>query len=397
MKGITKPKGFFSSGISSGIKKKEKLDLALIYSEVPFFVSGVFTKNSFKAAPVLYCMGIVKKGTAQAVIINSGNANCATVDGDKDVVRMAEYVAGSLLISKKDVLVCSTGVIGRKIHLKKIERAVPELVSSISKKGSNAALAIITTDKVPKEVERSFKIGSRVINIGGMAKGSGMIAPDMAMPSATLLAFITTDVNIGLSALRKATQYAVDCSFNRISVDGSMSTNDTVLVMANGLAGNKRMDEGKDFETFKRELTLAMQELSKKIVKDGEGATKIIKIWVKGAYSEKDAYLVAKNVANSNLVKTAVYGSDPNWGRIISAVGSSTSKVDPKRLSLWIDKIQVFKDGAPANFKITDVRKEFKKKNISVYIDLGIGNYSDFFWTCDLTEEYIRINSSYTT
>jgi glutamate N-acetyltransferase/amino-acid N-acetyltransferase len=393
MKGATKPKGFFAGGVSCGIKKQRNPDLALIYSQEPCFVAGMFTKNRFKAAPVLFCQRIVKKGRAQAIIINSGNANCATANGYKNVIIIADAAAEALALSRNDILVCSTGIIGRELPVGKIKKAIPALVSNMNKTGDSAASAIMTTDKIPKQYETSFRIGVNTINIGGMAKGSGMIAPNLA----TMLGFITTDANISPRALKDATKYAVERSFNRITVDADTSTNDTLLVMANCLAGNKQIQTGRDFEMFKKALTCVCWELCKKIVADGEGATKVIRITVKGAHSKYDAYRSAKSIANSNLVKTAVYGCDPNWGRIISSLGASGAKMTLKKLRVCIGKIVVFENGLPTNFKPQDVQKELKKSIVAIDVDLRLGNYKDFFLTCDLTEEYIKINSRYAT
>lgn len=390
---MTAPKGFRAAAVNCGIKRKHK-DLALIVSDVPAVACGMFTQNRVKAAPILVDKEHLKKMTARAIIVNSGNANtCTGEKGLNDAYAMAEFTAAALGIEKEDVLVASTGVIGKPIPLNKIKAAVPLLVVGLSVKGSIAE-AIMTTDTFPKETAVRIKIKGKDIAIGAVAKGAGMIHPNMA----TMLCFITTDLFITRRALKLALADAVERSFNSISVDGDMSTNDTVLALANGSAGNKLLDrDDKDFAVFSRALNEVTGYLAKLIVRDGEGATKFVRINIKNAKSLMGAKRAARRLATSLLFKTALFGEDPNWGRIAAAIGASGVLFDPKKMDIYIGGAKVVKGGEGLYADFAALKKLFKKKEIEVTVDLNSGKKEYTLWTCDLSDEYVRINASYTT
>lgn len=388
-------KGFLFSGISVGIKKNKSEDLGLIYSEVPSRVAGTFTTNKVKAAPLELDMERIKSGICQAVMINSGNANaCTGKRGLQDARRVSSILSKNLRIDDNLVLLSSTGVIGVPLPLEKIERGIPELIDRLSPDGwLNTVRAIMTTDTFPKtEVETCNIYGSEV-KLCGMAKGAGMICPHMA----TMLSFLVTDVNISGPLLKSMVRQAVDQSFNRITVDGEMSTNDMVLLLANGKAGNpiiNQKDRGAEF--FYCMLLEVTKELAKSIVKDGEGATKLIEIVVKGGKNRKDAERAAYAIAHSPLVKTAFFGEDANWGRIISALGHADIRIDPNLVDIFFDKVPVVKDGVGLGGKFEEKAGHIlRKKNFKVLVDLhqGIGEFSIF--TTDLSLDYIKINASY--
>lgn len=390
---VTAPKGFLASGINCGIKKK-KPDLALIVSNVPAHAAGVWTKNTVKAAPVLLTEKNLKDGCAQAIIANSGNANCLNgKQGLKWAQDMAAAVSSSVCIARDDVLVSSTGIIGKPLPVKKITDAMPSLVKGLSRDGGlQAAKAIMTTDLVPKMIAVSVKIGGKTARIGGIAKGSGMICPNMA----TMLCFITTDADIELRALRASLKDAVESSFNMVTVDGDMSTNDTVLVLANGLAGNRRIRYGsRDHRIFYGAISHVMAYLAKEVAKDGEGASKFIEINVKGLKSDKDARKMAMEIANSSLVKTAIAGEDPNIGRIASSAGASGVKFDESKMEISLNGIKIV-SGGKARFGLRPAaKKSMIGKDIKITVDLKSGKASATAWTCDLTEGYIKINARY--
>ena len=372
--GVTQPQGFLANGISAGIKWSGKPDLSLIYSPSPSTAVGVFTQNSVKAAPLLVTQKHLIHNRAQAIITNSGNANCFTgKKGLKHARQTTELIARLLNLKVYEVLVASTGIIGKPLPYKKIAAAAPKLVQGLSPTGGNkAAEAIITTDKVIKQIAVQVSIGGKVVTIGGCAKGSGMIQPDMA----TMLAFITTDAAISVKMLKIALKRAVEKSFNRITVDGCMSTNDMVTVQANGLAKNlKIVDETEDFKKFYAALEFVCLDLAKKIILDGEGATKFIEIAVNGAVSERQAKTIAMTIANSPLVKTAAYGSNPNWGRVAAAVGSLGLNVTEKDLKIRFSS--------------------FEKKDIRIVVDLKLGAAKAAVYTCDLSVGYVKINGAY--
>ncbi|MDE2009386.1 MAG: bifunctional glutamate N-acetyltransferase/amino-acid acetyltransferase ArgJ [Candidatus Omnitrophica bacterium] len=373
--GVCTPKGFLANGVSSGIKRSGKLDLGVIVSEVPAVVAGVFTKSSIKAAPLIVSMKHIKKGSGRAVVANSGNANCFTGPaGLRYAQGTAEAVAGFLGVGPADVLVTSTGIIGKTLPYNKIIDALPALLKGVgSKGGGNFARAIMTTDLKVKECAVSLVIGGKKVSVGGCAKGSGMIEPNMA----TMLGFITTDASISLKMLKLALKRATERSFNSITVDGCMSTNDMVTVQANGLAANTKITaQGADFKKFYGALEFVCVDLAKQIVLDGEGATKFIAVHVKGAADGPQARTIAKTIANSPLVKTAAFGSNPNWGRVAAAVGS-----------LGIARIN------ENSVKITF--SPFDKKEISIGVELSLGRAEATVYTCDLSLEYVRINGEY--
>jgi len=387
--GITAPQDFMAAGVNCGLKKRKK-DLALIYSAVPCVVAGLFTKNRVKAAPVLVTQKRVSKGTAQAVIINSGNANCCTGKrGEADAIKMADMIAKELGISAKSVLVCSTGRIGEYVPVDKIAEGVPRLVKKLSKKEfKDAAEAILTTDLVTKHVAVEFLVGKRKVTIGAIAKGSGMIQPNIA----TMLVFIATDAVISRAFMHRALKRAVSKSFNRITVDGDMSTNDTVLILANGAAGNTEINVEKSGGKFQNALAFVCRSLARKIVEDGEGATKFITVRVERAKSKKDAEAVARAIANSPLVKTAIYGETPNWGRIMASIGSSGIKLNPAKTNVFINKLQFVKSGARAKYDEKIARAVMKGREINVRVDLASGRSAEEIWTCDFSRKYVDIN-----
>jgi len=373
---VTKPLGFKANGLYCGIKRSGKPDLALIASDNLAQAACVFTKNSIKAAPLIVCQQHIRNNKAQAIIANSGNANCFTGRFGKIYAQRTTEIIGKLLkIRSSDCLVASTGIIGKTLPFKRIEASAEKLVKGLSRNGaSKAAKAILTTDLTLKEIAVELTIAGKKVTIAGMAKGSGMIAPNMA----TMLAFITTDAAISGNMLKKALKFANDKSFNRITVDGCMSTNDMVAVLANGKAKNNTVNKnGKDFNKFCEALTFVCLDLAKKIVLDGEGATKFIEVQVKGAQSEKQAHQAGLAVANSNLVKTAAYGSNPNWGRVAAAIGS-------------LGIAQVTEENLKINFS------PFDKKHIKIIVDLNIGKHSASVFTSDLSYEYVKINVAYT-
>jgi glutamate N-acetyltransferase/amino-acid N-acetyltransferase len=378
-RGIYLPLGFSANGIACGIKRSGKKDLALIYSEVPAKAVGMFTSNRFRSHAIKVSRLHLKDRKAQAIIINSGNANCANGKaGFGAALKMCHFTAKGLGIRDTDVLVASTGIIGRPLEIKRIKDALPRLIQGLSRAHSrDAALAIMTTDTKPKQLAVKIKIAGKSVTIAAMAKGAGMIYPSLsAQGHATMLAFINTDARISYPALRLALENAVGNSFNCISVDGCMSTNDSVFILANGLARNRILkSRGKDFLRFQEALDFVCLGLAREIIKDAEGASKFIKITVTGAGSYSDAKKIADRIANSNLVKTAAYGGSSNWGRIISAVGSSNVSFRPEKLKIKFSS--------------------FKKSLIDININLNMGKCRAVVYTCDLSVKYVRINAGY--
>jgi len=399
---ITSPKGFSSSGIKCGLKSSGNLDMALIYSETKAISAGAFTTNLFAAAPVKWCKNkLTKSSYANAVIINSGNANACTGElGDKNAAEMAKYAADLLNITHDRVFVASTGRIGTQMPMDKIKNGIALAVKALSSNGGHdSALAIMTTDTCPKEVAVSFEIDGQTVTIAGMVKGAGMIAPTMQThPHATMLSFITTDANITPEFLNQALAEAVESSFNKISVDGDMSTNDSVIVMANAMSQTTLL-EGKceHSRTFAEALKAVASGLAKKIVMDGEGATKFVTIEVNGAPTYADARKCAQAISNSLLCKTAWFGGDPNWGRVIAAAGYSGANFNPDKVNLFYDHKQVVKDGGDAGTKEEDLADIIKKKEFTVRIELNSGSHSFSMWTSDLSYEYVKINADYHT
>jgi len=394
--------GFKAAGIACGIKKNGNKDLALIYSEVPAVAAAVFTTNKIKAAPVLIDIQRIKKGLCQAVIINSGNANaCTGKKGLDAAVKTVTLLEKQLGIKKGLVMVSSTGVIGEPLPIDKIKKGIPTLNSQLSTLNAaygwgNAAEAIMTTDAFPKIVVEKGKVGDKEITILGIAKGAGMICPDMA----TMLAYIATDATIERKTLQTALNKAVDKSLNSITVDGDTSTNDTVLLLANGKAGNREVRSqesgvrSKDYKTFRNMLERVCLKLAHMIVRDGEGATKFLEIKVKGAKTKMDAKQTAMTIANSLLVKTAFFGEDANWGRIMAAIGRAGIDVKSDRISIYFDNIPVVKKGNGVG-RDKEVSKIIKKRDICLTIDLGLGKTEKTVWASDLSYDYVKINASY--
>lgn len=388
-------KGFSFSTVEAAIKKAGRKDLALIFSEVPAAAAAVFTTSSVKAAPVLVSSEHIASGFAQALIVNSGNANACTGEpGMKVAQETSRLVATALGINSTAVQVCSTGVIGVQIPMDRIRSAIPALVDGLSSGTlDDIAQAIMTTDTFPKMEARTGHAGRVSYTVAGIAKGAGMIMPNMA----TMLSFIITDAAVEPTFLQQAFRRAVNCSFNAITVDGDMSTNDTCLIMANGMSGTPPITEGStDGNSFAAILNDVLLSLAKQIVKDGEGATKFVEIHVSGARDDSDAKRAAMAIANSSLVKTAFFGQDANWGRIFAAVGYSGAKVDQSLLSLRFDDVCMATNGifagADAEARGTDV---LKQKEFTVSVDLGIGSGTATVYTSDLTHEYVSINADY--
>lgn len=394
--GLNAPKGFLTSAARAGFKKKGD-DLGLIYSEAPAIADGVFTQNQIQAAPIIISKAHLKADLmAQAIIVNSGCANCSTgPQGIRDANSMAQLAAKGLGIKKEDVLVASTGLIGQSLDVGKIKKAIPGLVKGLAKNRSlDVARAIMTTDTFPKEFAVRVNLGGKEIIIGGIAKGAGMIHPNMA----TMLCFITTDAYIARRALKPALEEAVNKSFNAITVDGETSTNDTVFILANGQAGNALIDKwDKGFAIFASALKTVTLELAKMIVKDGEGATKLAAINIKNCPSYWQALKVGKRIASSTLLKTCIYGGDPNWGRIVASLGVSGIRIRRDAFDIYLGNKRVVKNGASTGVKKQALRDLFKQKEIEITIDLKLGKESATVWTCDLTEGYIKINSKYET
>jgi len=387
--------GFKASAIAAGIKKHGGPDMALIFSEKAATGAGVFTTNKVKAAPVILSQENVRSGQVRAIIANSGNANACTGKEGMDNARLeAEWVARELGIEPVEVLVASTGVIGAPLPMARMEPAIPELVKRLSPEGiPEAAKAIMTTDSFPKISRFEGEADGRPYRILGMAKGAGMIMPQMA----TMLCFVLSDIGIDAADLSKAVSTSAQATFNRISVDGDTSTNDTVLVMANGMAGNREISSG-DYERFQSGLSHVMDDLATMIVRDGEGATKVVYVKVTGAATETDAATAARTIANSSLVKTAFYGQDPNWGRIMAALGRSGIRMREEDVHIWVGDIQIVQGGlAIGPHAEKEASKRMAQKAFSVTIDLKQGNHADQIITCDLTPDYIAINSEYRT
>jgi len=396
--GITSPLGFKAASVRVGIKESRKRnDLTLLVSDVPATVAGTFTSNRVKAAPVKLCERHLIWGQAQAVIINAGCANACTGDqGITDADKMAELTAQTLGIGKNLVFVCSTGTIGIPLPMNKIEDALPALAKSASVSGgADAAEAILTTDLVRKEVALTLTIDGKKVTLAGIAKGSGMIAPNMA----TMLAFITTDATVDQRSMQDLLRHAVDHSFNRIIVDGDESTNDTVLMLANGAAGTELLQKKHhDWKKFSHAVLTLTRELAYRIVKDGEGATKFVTITVTGAATRNDARIAARAIAKSPLVKTAWNGGDPNWGRILAAIGYSGARVEENRIDVTFDNVVAVKDGKAAEgSSLRDLEAVYAQKEFTINVQLNCGKAEHTVYTCDLSKEYVAINAEYMT
>jgi len=392
--GVTVSKGFQAAGLACGIKKDHTPDLALLYSERDAAAAGVFTRNRVVAAPVVWTRKTLRNSTLRAVIINSGNANaCTGPQGMNDTEAMAVETARCLTLRKQDVAVASTGVIGHPLPMEKILPAIPEVTAKLSPQGSiSAARAILTTDTFPKAKALEVEGKAGLFRIGGIAKGSGMIHPDMA----TMLAFLTTDAAISPPRLKKALREAVDHSFHRITVDGDTSTNDTVLILANGASSAQIDSENLESSGFQDALNRICLGLAQDIVKDGEGATKFITIRVIQGKKTQDCLKLAKAVATSNLVKTALFGEDANWGRIFSSLGAAKIPFRPKTVDIYFGDIRIVKDGCPMGAsQEKKAERILKKKNVQITVDLNLGKASAEVYTSDLSYDYVRINAEY--
>jgi len=393
---ITTPRGFLAGGIYAGIKKVNSLDLGIFYSEAPCAAAGVFTRNRIKSAPVVICQRNLENGSARALVVNSGCANsCTGQQGLADADEMATKTAAMLGLPADEVLVCSTGVIGVNLPMDLIRNGI-EKISLSGKNGCDLAKAIMTTDTSPKEtavLSESGRNGTEIY-IGGIAKGSGMIHPDLA----TMLCFLSTDAFVEPDFLKQALQRAVDISFNMITIDGDNSPNDSVILFANGLAKNRLIKaDTTEAEEFENALQKVCLFLARAIARDGEGATRLIEITVDGAVTVTEARTGARVVAGSTLVKAAVHGSDPNWGRIIAAIGRSGVELVENRIDLYLNQLCLMKAGCPQRFEQQQAKSILDRDEVSIRICLNLGESSATAWGCDLSEEYVTINSEYTT
>ncbi|MBU2495065.1 MAG: bifunctional glutamate N-acetyltransferase/amino-acid acetyltransferase ArgJ [Candidatus Omnitrophota bacterium] len=393
---VTYPIGFLAAGISAGIKPSGKKDLALVFSKEPAIAAAVSTTNKFKAASLLLSLSHLRQaGEKQAVLLNSGNANA--INGKEGMAitnRIVSALAKALKIDLPSILFASTGKIGLLLPEKKITGALSKLVKNLGQNGQAAAEAIMTTDRVSKETARETNISGRkgMVRLGGMAKGAGMIKPELA----TMLAVLTTDAVIEKEALQMALREAVNQSFNLITIDDDQSTNDFVVILANGEAANRRIKkETKEFYLFQEELTGCCLELAKKLAADGEGANKLIAVKVTGAWSLRDARRVSRRIAGSNLVKTAIAGESPNWGRILSSAGSCSARMNPQKISLSLAGTPVFDAGEIVAYPEKTMQKALAASEIEIELDLGMGNFSATAYGCDLTEDYVKINKEY--
>lgn len=394
--GVTFAKGFTAAGVKAGIKKSGNLDVAVIYTKTQAVVAGTFTQNKVAAAPVYVSKEVVATGTAHAIVANAGCANaCTGQQGLDDAHKMAQIAADELGVNADDVIVGSTGVIGVSLPMDKLEAGIKDAVANLSADGSgNAGRAIITTDTHSKSVTCEFELSGKTVRMGAIAKGSGMIRPNMA----TMLCYITTDIAIDQALLQKAVSGCVEKSFNMISVDGDMSTNDMVIVLANSEANNAKItEENADYQIFFDKLMMLCTELAKQIAADGEGASKFLTINVKGAKSFADAKTVGMAIANSPLVKTAFFGEDPNWGRVICAVGYSGADMVPEKTVVKFGGITIFANGTGATYDENALAHVMKEKDIVIDIELNMGQEDATVWSCDLSYEYVKINGEYHT
>lgn len=392
---ITLPKGFTAGGLHCGLKRK-RLDLGYILSEVPAATAGVYTTNLFQAAPLVVTQeSVAKENKIQAILVNSGNANaCTGEQGIKDAITMQSEFAQKLGINEHLVAVTSTGVIGELLPMDRVQAGIERILEIQHEDVNNFEQAILTTDTDVKHIAVQLTIAGKMVSIGGAAKGSGMINPNMA----TMLGFVTTDANIGHEDLLFALKEVTNQTFNMITVDGDTSTNDMVLAMANGLAENEKLTkEHPDWPLFIDGFKIVCEELAKKIARDGEGATKLIEVQVNGASTMEDARAVGKAVISSNLVKTAIYGTDPNWGRIVCAIGYSGVPIDPNGIKVSIGNYPVFENGLPCAIVEEDVKEYMEQENVRIMVEVNQGNASASAWGCDLTYDYVKINASYRT
>ncbi|HEV8637666.1 MAG TPA: bifunctional glutamate N-acetyltransferase/amino-acid acetyltransferase ArgJ [Chloroflexota bacterium] len=392
---ITDATGFRAGAVHAGIKRDGRsLDLCIVASDRPAAAAGVFTRNKIRAAPVVLSEERLRSGRCQALVVNAGNANCCTGErGMADARRMTELTAERLGLPVGDVVVASTGVIGVHLPIGHVERGIGQ-IELRPDAGHEAARAIMTTDTRPKEAGVRLEVGRRTVTIAGMAKGSGMIHPNMA----TMLAFVATDAAVAPSFLRRALGEAVECSFNQMTVDGDTSTNDTLIVLANGAAANAPLELGAaDGKPFVEALTAVAADLARQVARDGEGATKFVEMVVEGALSDPDARLAAKAVVGSSLVKTAVYGADPNWGRVLCALGYSGAEVDEHKVDLKIGEIWLMRGGQIQQFDRAAGVAALQGPDVRIWANLNLGSGRATAWGCDLTERYVEINGKYTT
>ena len=399
--GVTAAKGFEAAGVEAGIKYKNRMDMALVYSEVPCKAAGTFTTNVVKAAPVKWDQKIVyESGIAQAVIINAGVANaCTGAEGYGYCLDTAKAAGKAFGIPEESVLVASTGVIGMQLPMNKILAGVDLLAEAKGaslEHGTLASKAIMTTDTVNKEIAVEFEVGGKTVTIGGMCKGSGMIHPNMC----TMLGFVTTDVNISKELLLKALQEDVKDTYNMVSVDGDTSTNDTVLLLANGMAGNEEItEENDDYKAFCEALNFVNTFLARKIAGDGEGATALFEVKVVNAASKEEAVILSKSVVTSSLTKAAIYGHDANWGRILCALGYSGVQFDPEKVDLYFEsaagKLKIIENGVSTGYSEEVATKILSEEEVTAIADMKMGEYSATAWGCDLTYDYVKINADY--
>ena len=398
--GVVSPAGFQAAGIACGLKRNKAADLALLKSDCPCNFAGTFTTNLFPAAPVQLCKErVLNQKTVRAVVVNSGVANaCVGLGGYDDAVKMCEITARELGVAPEEVMVSSTGRIGNRLPMDIIEKGIGMAAKELSYEGGAAAArAIMTTDTRPKELAVSFLVDGKKVTIGGMCKGAGMIAPMMTVPHATMLCYITTDAEVSNQMLSGMIGESVSASFNRVNVDGDMSTNDTVLLFANGASGVK-IEAGTAAEKeFRNALDAVTVFLAKAIAMDGEGATKFVTVEVKGAASDEEAEYCARTIANSMLCKTAWFGCDPNWGRVLAAAGRSGAKFSPENVSLDYDEMAVVRHGIDAGTPEPELCNVMARKEFTIHLDLGEGNGSFIVWTCDISHEYVTINADYHT
>lgn len=400
MKTVTDVRGYTFWGAHTGVKSKRR-DLGMIFSDVPASAACVFTKNIVKAEPIKLMEARKYPGKAQAIVVNSGNANaCTGREGKKAAEEMIKVAAEAFGISEDLVIIASTGVIGRTFPIEKVTTGIKDSVKKLTERRVAASLfanAILTTDTFPKEEFAEFKIGKTSVRMGGVAKGSGMIHPNMG----TMLGFVVSDIAISPKLLDKALKEITEATFNMITVDGDTSTNDMVAVLCNGAAGNEEItEEGEEYELFKKQLHIICENLAKLIVSDGEGSTKFIEYIVKNARNKEEARKCVRTISNSALVKTAIFGRDPNWGRIIAAAGRSGAQFDPEKTSLTLGTrktVELVKDGQPTTQNFTQVKQMMRSTHIRILLDLNAGDSDAIGWGSDFSYEYVRINAEYTT
>ena len=393
--GATAPAGFVAGGVVCGVRNSGRKDLGLLYSETPCSVAGVYTSNAFKGAPLGVTEEAVGAGEVRAIVVNSGNANAATGQrGVEDARRMQALAAKSLGLNSRQVAVASTGVIGQLLPMEKIEAGIAGASEGLERDGSGFAEAILTTDTRIKEAAVKIEVGGKAVTVGGTAKGSGMIHPNMG----TMLAFLTTDAAVEPDCLQDTLNWSTDRSFNRVTVDGDTSPSDMALLLANGAAENESLNTGSpDYPVFAEAVEAVARKLGKEIACDGEGATKLVEVVVKGARNEETAAALAKSVVGSNLVKAAVFGEDANWGRVVTAMGYSDTEFDPSSLELYFGPVKVFKGGEPIPHDEAEANAALSGNEVRITAYLNAGEASATAWGCDLTYEYVEINGSYRT